>query len=470
MKKFISLILAALLILLSFQSAFAAPRIPVYKVGKVLYFFDKASGTITGFAGEPKDLIIPTTLNGHKVVSIGTGAFLSCTTLSTLSIPDGISSISANAFQGCTNLTSVEIGASVSFIGDGAFRDCTSLSRVSFLGFLDNIESNAFYNTPWLTSSTEEFVILGGTTLIKYNGTSEKVVVPNGVKKIEANAFSWNASIKEVVLPYGLQKIGDNAFVHCYSLEKIEIPSTVAYIGAGAFDDTVWMSNQTGSFVCVNGILISYRGNEKSVTVPYGVTGIGSGAFMSNENLVCVNIPESVIYIDALAFSGCENLICANIPQSVEWIDEYAFSGCIKLTLSVRGGSYAEQYAQSMEIITSFPVPVYVNGNQVIFENAFPMLLNGTTYIPLRAVLEDLGYTVLWDASAKSTKCIKENNVIIIEQNGKVIINSQIAPFTAESININGKTLYPARSVAQLSESDISWDSQTKSVAITKKS
>ena len=466
MKKFISLIIAVFLVFSSVSSAFAAPRIPVYKVGKVLYFFDKASGTITGFAGEPKDLVIPTTLNGHKVVSIGTGAFLGCYTLTTLSIPEGISSVSANAFAECTNLTSVEIGASVSFIGDSAFSNCTSLTRVSFLGFLDNIESNAFYNTPWITNSTDEFVILGGTTLIKYNGTSEKVVVPDGVKKIEANAFSWNPYVKEVILPYGVQKIGDNAFVHCYSLEKIEIPPTVAYIGAGAFDDTIWINNQIGNFVCVNGILIAYRGNDKSVTVPYGVTGIGSGAFMSNESLVCVNIPESVIYIDALAFSGCTNLICANISQSVEWIDEYAFSGCVNLSLNVKEGSYAENYAQSMEIIISKPVSVYAGGNQVIFEGASPILLNGTTYIPLRAVLEALGYSVFWDSATKSTKCVKGENFFIIEQSGRVIVNSQVAPFTAEAININGKTLYPARTVSQLSNSTIEWDSTTKSVMI----
>ena len=71
MKKFISLMLAALVVLSLASTAFAAPRIPVYKVGKVLYFFDKSSGTITGFAGESTDLVIPTELNGHKVVSIG---------------------------------------------------------------------------------------------------------------------------------------------------------------------------------------------------------------------------------------------------------------------------------------------------------------------------------------------------------------------------------------------------------------
>lgn len=464
MKKFICILITAVILLGAFSSAFAAPRIPVYKVGNVIYFFDKASGTITGFAGEPKDLIIPTTINGYRVVSIGTNAFNSCPTLRTLSIPDGISTISASAFYNCSALTSVEIGASVSFIGDSAFANCTSLSSVTFNGFLDNIEANAFYNTPWITSSQEEFVILGRTTLIKYNGTSEKVVVPDGIRRIEASAFAGNTTLKEVVLPHGLQKIGDNAFVHCYSLEKIDIPPTVAYIGAGAFDDTIWLSRHEESFVIINGILISYRGNDKNVSVPYGITGIGSGAFMSNENIVCVNIPETVLYIDSLAFLGCSNLLCVNIPRSVEWIDEYAFSGCVLLSLNVKQDSYAEKYAQNMEIITTSPTPVFVGANQIIFKDADPVILNGTTYVPMRAVLEALGFNVLWNSVTGSITCTKGNYTAIIGQDGEIVINGALADFTAETISIDGRTLYPARTLSEIANANIAWNAEQKSV------
>lgn len=464
MRKFICILITAILLLTAFSSAFAAPRIPVYKVGNVIYFFDKASGTITGFAGEPKDLVIPTTINGYSVVSIGTGAFNSAPTLRTLSIPDGISSVSASAFYNCTALTSVEIGSTVSFIGDSAFANCTSLNSVVFHGFLDNIEANAFYNTPWVTNSSEEFVTLGKTTLIKYNGTSEKVVVPDGIRRIEASAFAGNTTLKEIILPHGLEKIGDNAFVHCYSLEKIEIPPTVAYIGAGAFDDTIWLSRHEENFVIVNGILISYRGNDKNVSVPYGITGIGSGAFMSNESIVCVNIPETVLYIDSLAFLGCSNLLCVNIPRSVEWIDEYAFSGCVLLSLNVEKDSYAEKYAQNMEIITTSPTPVFVGANQIIFSDANPIILNGTTYVPMRAVLEALGFTVLWNSLTGNITCTKGNYSVVIGQNGDIVINGALADFKAETISIDGRTLYPARTLSKIANANIEWNAQLQSV------
>lgn len=464
MKKFTCIFIMVILLLGTFQSAFAAPRIPVYKVGNVIYFFDKSSGTITGFAGEPTDLIIPTTINGYHVVSIGTGAFNSSPTLRTLSIPDGISSISANAFANCSNLTSVEIGATVSFIGDSAFANCTSLSNVIFHGFLDNIEPNAFYATAWITSSQEEFVTLGRTTLIKYNGNAEKVVVPDGIRRIEASAFAGNTTLKEVVLPYGLEKIGDNAFVHCYSLEKIDIPSTVAYIGAGAFDDTIWLSRHDENFISVNGILISYRGNDRNVSVPYGITGIGSGAFMSNENVVCVNIPETVLYIDSLAFLGCSNLLCVNVPASVEWIDEYAFSGCVLLSLNTAPYSYAHQYAQYMEIITTTPTPVFVGANQIVFSDAYPVILNGTTYVPMRAVLEALGFSVQWDSATGNIKCTKGYYSSVIESDGTILINGTQADFKAETISIDGRTLYPARTLAKIANANIEWNAELKSV------
>ena len=128
--------------------AFAAPRIPVYKVGNVLFFLDKSSGTITGFAGDPKDLVIPTTLGGYNVVSVGAGAFSGSSTLETLSIPEGISTISASAFESCPNLKSVTIASSVSYIGSRAFAESEKLQRVEIPESVNSIAGDAFTGCP----------------------------------------------------------------------------------------------------------------------------------------------------------------------------------------------------------------------------------------------------------------------------------------------------------------------------------
>ena len=337
------LILIALLFTFS-GNTFAKPRIPVYKIGSVLYFFDKSTGTVNGFAGDPVDLVFPTVIDGVQVKSIGSGAFAGSKTLRSLCVSEGIESIGDSAFAGCLNLTGVEIGQSVKQIGENAFKGCGALSYVYFHSVPSSLASTAFLDTAWLNSQSSEFVI-GGSVLFAYNGTQEIVHVPDGIKHITANAFAENNYIKEVYLPDGLQKIGDNAFLHAQSLASVHFPASVSDIGVGAFDGTPWLVNYESDFVCVNGILISYKGADSYVSVPQGITAIGSGAFMSHDTLIGVELPESVIYIDSMAFSGCTQLISAIIPSSVIWINDYAFSMCPNLTIFSDGGTYARNFA-----------------------------------------------------------------------------------------------------------------------------
>ncbi len=465
MKK-IKLISVFLLIIMMLEvCAVAAPRIPVYKVGNVLFFLDKGSGTITGFAGDPKDLVIPTNLGGYNVVSIGTGAFSGSHTLETLSIPDGISTISANAFSSCQNLRSVSIGSTVSYIGSRAFADCPALSNINFEGSPTTVEPDAFENSSWVSGSSADFLIIGDA-LLKYSGNAESVTVPEGVKSIAANAFAYNTSVCEVHLPDSLQKIGDNAFVHCYSLKTITIPKTVSHIGAGAFDDTVWMAYQQNDLVSVNGILISYKGADVHVEIPEGITAIGSGAFMANTNILSVHLPDSVVYIDSMAFGGCTSLLLVNIPDSVEWVDEYAFAGCQNITVYGSYSAYAYSYATYMEVPFSGEVYVSYNGKKVYFDKVVPIIYENRTYLPLRTLMETMGFTVEWEASSGVVTCIKEDRRVKISPDGEIDIDGVISSAEAPPININGSNLVPARVVAEAISAKVNWNNEIRTVEI----
>ena len=445
--------------------AFAAPRIPVYKVGNVLFFLDKSSGTITGFAGDPKDLTIPTSLGGYNVVSIGSGAFSGSTTLNTLCIPDGISTVSANAFSNCPNLKSVEIGSTVSYIGSGAFSGCSSLSNVILNGTPGTIEPDAFQGSSWIDSVSSEFVILGDT-LFKYNGTSENIVIPDGIRSIASGAFAYNTNIKSVILPEGLQEVGTNAFVHCYFLSDIKIPSSLSHIGAGAFDDTEWMNTRNDEFNVVNGILIAYNGSSPNAEIPDGITAIGAGAFMANDKLLSVHLPDSIVYIDTMAFGGCKSLLQINIPKTVEWIDEYAFASCEKLTLYGRYGSYAHNYAEYMEIPFSTEVYVKCNDERVYFDTAVPIIRDNRTYLPLRSLMELMGFTVEWDAKTGNVTCIKDDRIATITPAGEITVDGVISPDLAPPINIKGSNLVPARVIAEAVDAFVNWDNDARTVEI----
>ena len=445
--------------------AFAAPRIPVYKVGNVLFFLDKDSGTITGFAGDPVNLTIPTSLGGYTVVSIGTGAFSGSITLQSLNIPDGISTISSNAFSNCPNLTDVQIGSTVSYIGSSAFAGCNALNNVVFNGSPSTIEPDAFQGSSWVNGISTEFVVLGDV-LLKYNGNSKNIVVPEGIRSIAPGAFSYNATVESVVLPETLEEVGTNAFLHCYFLKDITIPATVSHIGAGAFDDTEWLNTREEEFTVVNGILIAHKSQSRHVELPDGITAIGAGAFMANDELLSVHLPQSVIYIDSMAFGGCSSLLQINIPHSVEWIDEYAFAGCAQLTIYGTNGSYAHSYAQYMDMPFSAEVYVSYNGEKVYFDKAVPIILNDRTFLPLRALMEMMGYTVEWEAATGIVTCTKDERVVTVSPEGEIVVDGVLSPTIAQPVNIKGSNLVPARVIAEAVDAFVDWNNDTRTVEI----
>ena len=72
-------------------------------------------------------------------------------------------------------------------------------------------------------------------------------------------------------------------------------------------------------FEIVDGVLEEYheRSGVTRITIPYGVTSIGFGAFWDCESLTSITIPDSVTSIGEYAFEGCENLEYITIPDSV---------------------------------------------------------------------------------------------------------------------------------------------------------
>ena len=171
---------------------------------------------------------------GNSVTSIGSSAFSGCNSLpvidniryadtylveavdktfSAYTIKDGTIWIGSSAFADCSSMTSVIIPNSVTSIGGGAFYDCTSLTSVTIPNSVTSIGDYAFWYCSSLTS----------------------VTIPNGVTSIGEYAFSFCSGLTSVEIPNSVTSIGNYAFDGCSGLTSVTIGNSVTSIGEKAF-------------------------------------------------------------------------------------------------------------------------------------------------------------------------------------------------------------------------------------------
>ena len=155
---------------------------------------------------------------------------------------------------------------------------------------------------------TDGFLIKDDT-LIKYNGDSADVTIPDIVNKIAEHAFQ-NLKIEKVTIPDSITKIADYAFSGCTELTDITIPDSVINIGRHAFEGCEALTN---------------------ISLPEHVRCIDLYAFSGCTNLTEITIPESVTIIKRFAFSECTALTSIIIPNSITIIESSAFENCTAL-------------------------------------------------------------------------------------------------------------------------------------------
>lgn len=172
---------------------------------------------------------------------IGGHAFLGCTNLEYVEIPDSVVEIQNTAFSGNTNLKTVKMSNNVILIGTNAFDNCKSLTNVILSSAIESIGTGAFRGCLALKNINipEGWTTIGGY-MFAASGL-ESIVLPTTITTIGMAAFSECESLVNVVLNNGLTTIGDSAF-EMTGITTITLPSTVQSIGAYAF---AWCSSLT---------------------------------------------------------------------------------------------------------------------------------------------------------------------------------------------------------------------------------
>jgi hypothetical protein len=329
--------------------------------GDFEYTGDDGVITITGYIGAGGAIVIPDTVIGFPVVSIGNNAFRENTIITGVTIPEGITSIGASAFRDCTGLTSATLPDSLESIGGSAFAS-SGLTSVTIPEAVTVISSSLFSGCTDLTS----------------------VTLSDNATEIGTSAFSGCESLASITIPASVITIKNTAFRDCFSLTSVNIPELVDSIHYSSFSNcsdltSITVDAANASFTSVDGVLynddvttlvICPAGKSGTLTIPDGVTLIGRDSCKLSA-LSGVTIPASVATIDRTAFflSGLETV---TIPATVSLIKAQAFRGSPNLT----------------SITVEEPNAVYTSVDGVLYNEAqdtliqYPTGRTGTATIP----------------------------------------------------------------------------------------
>jgi hypothetical protein len=353
------------------------------------YTISGGVATITGYTGTGGDITIPSTLGGYPTVHIGDSAFYNvnghlitsviipnsvttignssfayCTLLTSVTIPSSVTTIGHHAFYYCSHLTSVTIPNSVTTIGDLAFSYCISFTSVTIPSSVTTIGFDAFIHCPALT-------------VINVNTSNVNYASVDGVlydKTITTLINCPDGKAGTVSVPESVTLIKIDAFFYCSSLTMINV--NASNVNYASVDGVLYDKTITTLIQCPGGKVGTF-------TVPSNVTIIGGYAFFYCSLLTSVTIPSSITTIENNAFYYCSSLTSITFlglfePTSVgsNWI--------LNTPAELRGHALAA---------SNFPSPGnYWNGlmmgSYIIQQNQPPVLgiptpANGSTNRPL---------------------------------------------------------------------------------------
>ena len=270
--------------------------------GDFKYTEENGSVTITRYTGSNTTMVIPSEIDGKKVVAIGNKAFQNCRYLTKITIPDTVTNIGQGAFLECESLTEVTLSSNLKCLESKLFYKCSKLSKVNIPPKISYIGEYAFYSCDALAIQID---------------------IPDTVTSIGSGAFQFCSKLPSVTMSDNVTSIGDRAFYDCNSLKSLNLSNGITTIEDYTF----------------------YKCAFSKIDIPDGVTTIGVMAFGQCSNLTYFNIPNKVESIGEYAFVGTDGAkvdhitLTITLPKSLKSIGDCAFSLHNIVSITVEDGN-----------------------------------------------------------------------------------------------------------------------------------
>ena len=353
MKKLISVILAAVTL------CAAMPVLPAaLSAGIFTYRAENSSAVITGYTGSSANVTVPSQIAGLNVSAVESRAFYGKTSITSITVSQGVEAIGDSAFENCVSLASVKLPSTIKSVGENAFLNTKIYNDKSNAEYWkQHPDSSGSIDTGSSDQTGAEVAwedIVGGNLdylyvdgVLVFCTFEREYSVKPGTLVIADGALKGCAKAQKINLCSSLAAVGDSAFYGCSSLKSVKIPESVEKIGASAFQNCTSLAE---------------------IQLPEKAVEIGENAFLNTAVYNSAQNKDEGFYIDGhLIESGCDfetvvadgtkyidsgalGTVSAVIPDSVTDISPEAFDSHENVTIFGFGGSFAEKYARENAI------------------------------------------------------------------------------------------------------------------------
>ena len=278
-----------------------------------------------------------------SVTHIGGRAFNDVIGLTSITIPEGVTSLGEDAFSGCPDLKSIHFSSTVNSFELVSVMGCDALEVIT----VDSKNPRFYSSGNCVIEKETGTLFLGcGGSVIPNDGSIKKIgyyafgsndsltniVIPNGVTHIDGYAFAGCAGLKEIILPDSVTWVGFGVFSGCSSLERFEFSENTKTIGSWVFDNCVNLREvKMPKYGSIGEGVFSGCSSLESIVIPIGQDILHIGTFSACINLKSVVLPDTLTQIHS-PFPDCSSLKSITIPAGVTIIENQAFIGCTSLT------------------------------------------------------------------------------------------------------------------------------------------